>query len=214
MQEQAGLGQRKEHRAPTYSQNKIGRVTSTADYAKYGRINVMFLDYGQPAPVWVIGDLDREPVTGDSVIVGWLDGRKDAPYLQGFVKNEAYTTNFISVAKDKVRVQLPVYDIGTKGGVSAQDVDGNLLDEGNLPKRAYVELTPDGVTVSFPTSKTGSTPPATITLTATDVTIEHPLKVNITSPKDISITSTGGNVSLSAPSGNVTASGSTKSDAW
>jgi len=150
MQEQSAFGSRQVHRLPPYSESKLARVTSTKDYIKYGRIEVIFLDYGQPAPVWVVGDIDREPVEGDMVVVGFLDNRQDSPYLIGFVKNENYTTNFVVVKKDKVKLQLPVFEIGVKDGKAHKDVKENLLDNAKQTQRATVEMTADHLLIHYP----------------------------------------------------------------
>lgn len=184
MAEQNAFGSRKVHRQFDYGGvTKIARVTSTADFHAYARIEVIFLDYGQPMPVWIVNDLDREPVEGDKVVIGYIDGRKDAPYLIGFVKNESYTTNFVVVKKDKIKLQLPVFEVGVKDGVAHKDVQGNLLDNAKQAERAYVELTPDYALVSFPTDKDGATPPAVIRITATEATVSHPVKVVMDSPE-------------------------------
>jgi hypothetical protein len=172
--EQSSLGTKKMNRLPKYSSYTIARVTSVADYHKYARIEVLFLDYSQPCPVWVIGELDREPVEGDQVLIGFIEGRQDMPYVKGFVKNKSYTTNFVVVKKDKIKLQLPIFEIGVKDGMAEKDVESNLLDNTKQSERAYIELTEDHVFVSFPTSKDGSTAPATIEITATGMTIDHP----------------------------------------
>lgn len=174
MKEQSSLGRRKEHWAPSYIQDKMARVTSIKDLYTYGRIEAIFLDYGQPMPIWVVGDIDREPVEGDEIIVGYMDGRKDAPYLMGFVKNGSYTTNFAMIKKDLIRLQLPVFGIGTAGSKATTDAEGNLMDDARQPERAFLELSPSHAVLSFPTSESGATPPATITITASEVTITHP----------------------------------------
>ncbi len=174
MKEQSSLGGRTIHRSPSYNQNKIGRVTSIKDFHKYGRIEVIFLDYSQPVPVWVFNDIDREPVEGDQVLVGYVDGRRDTPYVIGFLKNGSYTTNFVVVKKDKIKLQLPIFDIGVKDGVAHKDVQTHLLDNNNQAQRAYIELTPTEALLKFPTSKDGSTPPAHFKVTATGMEAFHP----------------------------------------
>lgn len=173
-QSQSSLGGRTVHRTPSYEATKIGKVISIADYKKYGKIEVVFLDHGYPLPVWVVGSIDREPVTGDQVLVGYMEGRKDAPYMVGFVRNESYTSNFIEVAKDRVRVQLPVFEIGKKDGVAHKDVKEHLLKDDKLVQRAYVELTPDHAKLSFPTDKDGATPPTHFKISASGVEVFHP----------------------------------------
>lgn len=106
MERQSGLGVPREHRATNFNQTKIARVTSTAKYDKYGMIEVVFLDYGRPAPVWVIGDIDRKPSVGDQVIIGYLEGRKDSPYLVGFAKGFSKTHQHIQIREDYVKLQV------------------------------------------------------------------------------------------------------------
>ncbi|AKG36083.1 hypothetical protein [Paenibacillus durus] len=174
MKDQAALGGQTTNRMPSFNTSRFARVTSAKDYNKYGRIEVIFLDYSVPVPVWVVGDIEREPVAGDSVLIGYMDGRKDCPYLVGFVKNESHTTNFVVVKKDKIKLQLPIFGIGEKDSPATKDVAGNLLDNSKQEERVYIEATPDHALISFPTSEDGSTAPATIKVTADGVEINHP----------------------------------------
>jgi len=137
MHNQAGLGNKRVHRMPTYTETQIGRVTSANDFKMYGRIEVIFLDYGQPCPVWVSGSIDREPVSGDMVLVGFMQGRQDNPYMIGYVRNEAYTSNFILVEKDKITLQIPTNPL---------DIEEHLLDDSKKASRMIVELTTEGLT--------------------------------------------------------------------
>lgn len=174
MKDQSALGGRTVNRAPAYNHLQMARVTSTKDFNKFGKIEAIFLDYSQPVPIWVINDLDREPVSGDFILVGFMEGRKDMPYMVGFVKNKNYTTNFMVIKKDKIKLQLPVFDIGVKDGKAHKDTQDHLLDNTKQAERAYIELTPDAALIQFPTSKTGATAPASIKITATEVIISHP----------------------------------------
>lgn len=172
MQPQSSLGNKKVHRVPSYHTTNIGRVTSLKDYEKFGIIEVVFLNHGMPFPVWVVNDIEREPVTGDQVIIGYIDGRKDAPYLAGFVKNYSYTTNFVTVSKDRIRLQLPIFEIGVKDGKAHKDVQSHLLDEAKLKsERVYVELSPSEAVLSFPVK---DHPPAYFKLTSSGNEIYHP----------------------------------------
>lgn len=174
MQDQSALGGKTTNRMPGFNDKRFAKVTETKDYHKYGKISAVFLDYSQPSPIWVVGDIDREPVPGDMIVVGYLDGRKDAPYLAGFVKNESYTTNFLVVKKDKIKLQLPVFEIGKKDGVAHEDVKTHLLTNSKQAERAYIELTPDHALVSFPMDKDGKNPPATIKVTTDGFEFFHP----------------------------------------
>ena len=178
---QSSLGEKKVNRFPSFTKNNIGRVTKNSDYEAHGIIEVVMLDYSKPFPVWVVGDIDRKPMTGDMVLVGYIDGRKDAPYLVGFVKNKSYTTNFIEVREDRIRVQLPVKQIGVKDGTAHNDTKTNLTSDGNLPNRGYVEIK------------------------GAKITIHHPSEVDIVSGGNIGITAIG-NITMQA-GGSITANG-------
>ncbi|MBE0335122.1 hypothetical protein [Paenibacillus sp. 23TSA30-6] len=175
MKDQSALGGKSVNRLPEFNSTRLAHVTSTKNYEKYGRIEVVFLDYSQPVPVWVIGGIDREPVEGDTVIVGYLDNRKDTPYLAGFLRNSSYGTNFITVKRDLIKLQLPVYEIGVKDGIADKDVQGHLLNESKQQQRAYVELTPEHALLSYPTDKDGELPPVTVKITSGGAEISCPV---------------------------------------
>lgn len=170
---QSSLGGRTANRLPGFNSSRIGKVTSTANFHKYGRIDVIFLDYSVPVPVWVFNDVDREPIAGDSVLIGYMDGRKDAPYLIGFLKNQSYTTNFSVIGKKKIKLQLPVFGIDEKGGKALEDAKGHLLDNSKQKERAYMELSPLHATLHFPTSEEGDAP-ASVELTKEHALITFP----------------------------------------
>lgn len=132
------LGSRRAHRNPQYFMDKMARVKSAADFRSKARIDVQFLDHGKCMPVWVVGDVDREPVEGDMVIIGYMEGRKDAPYLKSFVRNDSYTANYIEVGKDYIRLQLPL---------TKEDRDKNMLDDTKKNTRVYLELNGSGASI-------------------------------------------------------------------
>jgi len=135
------LGTKKLHKLPQYFMDKMGRVTSAANYKDKGRIEVEFLDHGKCMPVWVVGDIDREPMEGDMVIIGYMEGRKDAPYLKAFVRNQSYTSNYIEVHPDRIVFQLPKNET---------DREKNMLDDRYKDGRVYLELTANGVAIYHP----------------------------------------------------------------
>jgi hypothetical protein len=135
------LGTKKVHRNPNYYLDKLGRVTSSANFRSKGRIEVQFLDHGKCMPVWVVGDVDREPVQGDMVIIGYMEGRKDAPYLKAFVRNETYTANYIEVGKEYIRFQLPK---------TAEDRGKHMTEDAKKPSRVYLELNASGISLYHP----------------------------------------------------------------
>ena len=141
-QNQSALGRQKENRLPSYgSVVKIGRVASAKDYRKKGTIEVTFLDYGAPLPVWVIGSIDREPVTGDMVVIGYMEASKENPYLIGFIQNKSYTSNNIIIEKDRILFQFPTSEEDRKAF--------NTGDKAKM-KRVYAELTKDAVKFVHP----------------------------------------------------------------
>lgn len=153
--EQSSLGgNRQIYRQPVYNQTQIGYVTSAKDYKQYGRVEVVFLDYSNPFPVWAVG-MDREPMDGDQVVVGFMQGRVDAPYLVGFVRNESYTSNYVIIEKDKITLQVPT-DI--------EDNKGHLLDDSKSNTRIILEVATDMITAKFKDT-------LTLKITSSEVTI-------------------------------------------
>jgi hypothetical protein len=189
MQDQSSLGGRSVNRLPSYTNLQMARVTSTADFHQYGKLEAVFLDMSQPAPIWVFNDLDREPVAGDFILVGFMEGRKDLPYMHGFAKNQSYTTNFVVVKKDKVKLQLPIFEIGVIDGIAHEDVKTHLLDNDKQSERAYVEITEDHAILSYPTSEEGAQ--AQIELTADYAKISFPTNATGSTKATITITATG-----------------------
>lgn len=139
MKEQSSLGTRQIYGKPAYDQTQIGRVVSTANYDLYGRIDIMCLDHSQPLPVWVCGSLDRKPVEGDLVLIGFIQSRSDSPYVIGFVRNECYTSNFVIVEDSRILIQIPT---------DPTDVAGHLLDATKQSTRMSVEITAAGVQIN------------------------------------------------------------------
>lgn len=107
MPRQNALGKREVHKMPSFNDTRIARVTGTSKYETYGMIDVICLDYSQPFPVWVSGDIDRKPSDGDQVLIGFIHGRKDAPYLISFVRGYTATDDYIKVEKGKITLQIP-----------------------------------------------------------------------------------------------------------
>ena len=168
MHEQTSLGTKKLHVRPRYDQVQIGYVTSTKDYKAYGRVNVVCLDYSVPFPVWVSGSIDREPVEGDQVILGFLLGRPDAPYLAGFVRNESYTSNFIRVEQDRIILQIPT---------DLEDIKSHLMDDSKSESRITIELTVGGIKFRGEVTATN--------VTATNVTATNVTATNVTASGEV-----------------------------
>lgn len=166
---QSALGtHRVVHVKPSYVKSRIGKIRSVRDYQTKGFIEVQFLNYGLPFPVWVVGDLDREPSEGDMVVIGYMEGRKDAPYLAGFVRNQSVTSNYIVVTEDTIRFQLPI---------DSKDKTGHMLDDSKLSTRAYIEVTANQITLNHP--KKVAINGATIDINGTTVDITGtPVTIN------------------------------------
>lgn len=142
MREQSALGANKAYTCPTYNLTQIGRVISTGQYKKYGMVEVVFNDYSKPFPVWVVSEVDRQPIEGDMVLVGFIQGRHDAPYLMGYIRNESYTSNYISIEKDRIILQIPTSDADKKA---------HLLEDSGKDTRVYVEVKASEVVIHAPT---------------------------------------------------------------
>jgi hypothetical protein len=138
MQPQSSLGVEQIYKAPSYTHIQIGHITSTKNYKDYGIVEVVFLDHSQPFPVWANGTLDKEPTEGDTVLVGFIQGRYDYPYVIAFVRNKSYTANFITVEKDRIIIQL---------SADSEDLKNHLLDDSKKASRPYIEVTSEGIDI-------------------------------------------------------------------
>lgn len=136
-----GLPAKKVHKNPEYLMDKFATVTSAANYRTNRTIDVMFLDHGKAFPVWCVGDISREPVEGDMVVVGFLEGRKDSPYIKGFIKLNSVTANYIDVGKDYIRIQLPQND---------DDAEEHMTDDSKKNTRVYLEINNSGIALYHP----------------------------------------------------------------
>jgi hypothetical protein len=119
----------------------MGRISSTTNYTKQGKVEVMFLDGGRPMPVWASGHIDREPSVGDMVIIGYAEGRKDTPYVVSFIRNSSMTANYIHIKKGSIVFQLPK---------DAKDEEGRMLEDANKAGRPYIEMTQDKMVFHHP----------------------------------------------------------------
>lgn len=158
MYNQSSLGSKTLNRLPTFNDTFFAKIISTKDYEKFGKVEVVFLDTSQSSPVWVVGDIDREPVVGDFVLISFVEGKKDAPFLVGFVKNKNKTTNFVSVKENKIRLQLPTYIYDIEGNLSDDslgklDLSTNLINENNKSQRVMIELNTSELNVQMPFNK-------------------------------------------------------------
>lgn len=160
--DQSSLGRQEIHNTPSYEGTDLARVIDTTDFDKFGIIDVVLLDGSNPSRVWVTNNIDREPVDGDMVLIGYIAGRKNSPYLLGFL-DDSYMRNFVQIKKDLIRLQLPLFDIGVIGGESHEDTKSNLLDDSHRDNRAMIELTPEHLLIQFPTAP--GSPPSYLKMT-------------------------------------------------
>jgi hypothetical protein len=104
---------------PRFDYVTFARVTSNKDYEEYGRVDVQFLNDGGlaggvPLPVWVIEDgAEVKPEEGDMVLIGFVQGNKDIPYLIGYVKDHYACGHMIRIDKDKIIVRGTKEDLIT-----------------------------------------------------------------------------------------------------
>lgn len=153
MQPQNALGNQQIHRLPSFRGTFFGRVTS-AEHYDLGRVEVVLLDGGTPLVASVVGDIARKPVAGDKVLVSYIAGRPDAPYIAGFLHKDTYSADSIRLEEDKIILQLP-----NKSTSVELLADGTVrLSVGN----AQIKMTEDGIDIYHPKgvtirSDTGST---------------------------------------------------------
>jgi hypothetical protein len=136
------LPEKRVHKNPEYLMDKLARVVSNANYDGQRTVEVMFLDHGKSFPVWAVGHLERKPERDDLIIVGFIEGRKDSPYVKGFVKLESATSNYIVVTKDAIRLQLPLDET---------DANQHMTDDFRKDTRAYIEINNNGIALYHPT---------------------------------------------------------------
>lgn len=176
---QTSLGTQQQNNTPRFGSNDIARVIGTDDFDLYGIIDVILLDGSNPARVWVSNSIDREPVSGDMVLIGYISGHKNAPYLIGFL-DDCYMRNFVQIKKDLIRMQLPIQAIGVIGGESHIDSQGKLLDDSHRGNRAIIEVTPAHTYLQFPGGS--------VEITGGNMSIVHSGNINITAGGTLTIT--------------------------
>jgi hypothetical protein len=133
-----------------FNMNSMARVERVDDYDK-GKIEVVFLNRTKPAPIWVFDG--PKPAVGDYILVGYIDGQKNNPYMQGFFSNKAWTSNFILVEKDRIRIQFPTVEKDVTGADPTKENDPkNHLrnDTQYLNTRGYIQIDADGMTLHMP----------------------------------------------------------------
>jgi len=128
----------------------MARVERVDDLQTKGRIEVIFLNRTKPAPVWVFDGPD--PVVGDFVMVGFVNGQKNNPYVIGIFKNKAWTSNFLLVTEKMIRVQFPTdtKDVTGEDPSKENDPKSHLRDPAKLETRGYLQIDASGIKLHAP----------------------------------------------------------------
>lgn len=149
MQTQSALGNKVLNRLPDFSQTFLGRVTSVKDFDR-GRVEIALIDGGTPIVASVVGQIARKPVEGDKVLISYISGRPDAPYLLGFVHKDSFSSDSIRVEKDKITVKLPnnaaSVELSENGTVRINSKFGTT--------NAYINITASGIEIYHPNGVT------------------------------------------------------------
>lgn len=193
----------------SFNENIIARVEKTDDYETKGKIEVIFLNRTKPAPIWVFDG--AKPEVGDYVLVGYINGQKNNPYMQGLFSNKAWTSNFVRVEKDRIRIQFPTDDKDVTGEdpETENDPKSHLRDDATyLAKRAYLEIDKTGIKVHIPPDM-DPVMPLTIEADAVNVTTKN---ASITAAENVVVTATE-SATVTAKAASVSAAESVTIDA-
>jgi uncharacterized protein involved in type VI secretion and phage assembly len=110
MTTQTALGRPTPYPYPRFDHVAIAIVTSNVDYDTLGRVEVLFMNDGGLAggvavPVYVVeSGLSVKPEEGDTVLVGFVQGNKDNPWLIGTFKGKAATSGMIALTKEGLTI--------------------------------------------------------------------------------------------------------------
>lgn len=130
---------------------QMARVSKNTDYFTHGKIEVIFINRTKPAPIWVLeSGASPKPEVGDFVLVGYIDGQKNNPFMAGIFSHKAWTSNFIRVEKGMIRIQFPTdpKDVDQSNSSSTKN---HLRDDAKyLSSRAYVQVDASGIKVHAP----------------------------------------------------------------
>ncbi len=127
----------------------FARVTKNDDFETKGKIEVEFLNRTKPAPIWVLDPSVGKPEVGDYVLVGFIDGQKNNPYMAGIVAHKAYTSNFIRVEKTGITIQFPLDETDVVGS-GETDPKNHLRDDSKQSTRIYLKIDASGATLHVP----------------------------------------------------------------
>ena len=148
---QNSLGEFKTHKPDSFTQLIPGRVVSTVDYEEFKQVAVSFSKGGTTLPVWVVEDgVSPKPVNGDWVLVGFIGGHKNQPYIAGYYRGNYAWSNHIMMRRDEtteeILIQLPVLP-----ELKIVDLEEHLTNDTKKETRAFVHLHTDFAEISFPT---------------------------------------------------------------
>lgn len=153
----------------TFNDTQIARVQKTDDYDAKGKIEVIYVNRTKPAPIWVFDG--PKPEVGDYVLVGFINGQKNNPYMVGLFSHKAWTSNFVRVEKDLIRIQMPTddHDITGLDPTVENDPKNHLRDDATyLTQRGYIQIDKTGIKIHLPA---GMTPVLPLTIEADEVDI-------------------------------------------
>lgn len=166
---QASLGSPKPHPYPRFDHVLIAKVANNADYAN-GRIEVQLDDGIIPGgilvPVFIShSGIEVKPEQGDTVLIGFLQGAKNNPWLINFAQGKHAYAKSIMVDENGITLQWPPGSGTTKITVDNQD-NIQLKNTANV----IITLNSQGaISISAPETINIEAPKG-ITLTATDQT--------------------------------------------
>lgn len=115
---QTSLGQPIPYPYPRFDHVAMAKVTGTVDYATIGRVEVQFINDGGLAggmavPAYVVeSGLSVGPEEGDTVLVGFIRGDKNSPWLIGTFMGGAATSGLLRLKKDRFTVSVKT-DLGS-----------------------------------------------------------------------------------------------------
>lgn len=128
----------------------MARVEKVDNLETKGQVEVIFLNRTKPAPVWVFDG--PSPAVGDYVMVGFVGGQKNSPYIAGIFRNRGWTSNFVLVTDKMIRIQFPTDSTDVTGADESKENDpkSHLRDDEKLDTRGYLQIDAEGIKLHAP----------------------------------------------------------------
>lgn len=186
------LGEFKTHKPSSFTQLIPGQVVSVVDYDEFQQVEVAFSEGGTTIPVWVVEDgVSPKPVNGDWVLVGFIGGHKNQPYIAGYYRGKYAWSNHIMMRRDEttaeILIQLPTL---------TTDLEEHLTDDTKKETRTYIRLSHEGFEINHPQSDS----------VRTSIKIDNAGNITIDTPGAISL-ATEGTALVNAQNANLNTSG-------